>query len=1005
MSTWELLDEKKGELRPWLRRAFWLPLRRMLQMFHILPVTAALILFVLLATDGQLREIYVSYLEDVGSGDFVTTAIRFATAAVGFALISAVLYEAHYLLSTVRFNVIYSVNAGVGTGSRLQHVREVAAIVLALSPWLGLVTGLLHTKIYLVNLFNTLQKANAPDIVSMQKVQMPSAWAIAATFIVLGLVMSFFVAANPKSRTLPRSIIVVTPPAAAFLFLLLTDPPLFSPKPIQIAGICASIAAVIAFYYFVYYRLQTIRAHFVYSHSLREDSGFNLRRRQRILLFIWALLPWVAVIGFYFKFAPPSAQSVSLHSWAMIPVAMSWVISTGLFVVFLLQRFRESPALKWSLYGAIVSLAVAGVFISSLASDTTIVTVYRLVGPLGSMALALLFLISIFVLLAVLSQRSGFPALTLVILALFGSVVLPNSVGWTVGSLAILCLLVLVMAVLSRLWAVAYVATILAVTGGINFEKMHGIKPVLLRPAPYGKELEQQFDSWIDNKKLGVQNSNSGGSADAAQSACSAKYVGTPQYPVFIIAVEGGGIYAASAASMFLARLQDRDPCFAEHVFAISAVSGGAIGATIFQALVESKFKEASATTALPATEPTIANNNGGAKSPPAAGSSNGCLPPLSKNDQLNTDHPLTDEVSAILQDDHFSPLVASIFPELLGFTRSGRAQELAASFEQSVNTEDRGAAEALCDAFAHHWSDSSKAPALVLNATWVETGFRAAFAPFPLHAIDDSLYSFADQNMPDDQGLTLIEAALVSARFPAVLPPYSVKIKKNKNNSAEKSTSQSTVQSIDNSTDTVRWNFVDGGYSDTSGAATALALYKALKDAAKTRNPDLRVILLTSSDPRLDANDINGTVFADTVAPIDAMLSVRDGLGNEAVARACDGIFGNQNSGANSGNTCEDYAEKPGALLQIVGIEDQTYGLSLGWKISQTTFSVVSWMLGDPKMVSADECNGQTSSDSNPTSQSNGQFTLNEKIVRRNSCVLRSILQSLGDAPAAQPR
>ena len=127
--------------------------------------------------------------------------------------------------------------------------------------------------------------------------------------------------------------------------------------------------------------------------------------------------------------------------------------------------------------------------------------------------------------------------------------------------------------------------------------------------------------------------------------------------------------------------------------------------------------------------------------------------------------------------------------------------------------------------------------------------------------------------------------------------------------------------------------------------------------------------------------------------------------MGNEAVARACDGIFGNQNSGANSGNTCEDYAEKPGALLQIVGIEDQTYGLSLGWKISQTTFSVVSWMLGDPKMVSADECNGQTSSDSNPTSQSNGQFTLNEKIVRRNSCVLRSILQSLGDAPAAQPR
>src|SRR5215467_7277200 len=56
-------------------------------------------------------------------------------------------------------------------------------------------------------------------------------------------------------------------------------------------------------------------------------------------------------------------------------------------------------------------------------------------------------------------------------------------------------------------------------------------------------------------------------------------------YPVFIIAVEGGGIYAATAASLFLAKLQDANPDFAQHVFAISAVSGGAIGATIFQAL------------------------------------------------------------------------------------------------------------------------------------------------------------------------------------------------------------------------------------------------------------------------------------------------------------------------------------------------------------------------------------------------------------------------------------
>ena len=279
------------------------------------------------------------------------TVIRFAAAAAGFALISAVLYEAHYLLSTVRINVIYSNNADLGTGSRLRHVQEVAAIVLALSPWLGLVTGLLHAKIYLANLFATLQEAGAEGLDQMQHVPMPRPWAIVAAVLVLGLVMSYFVAANPKSRTLQRSVIIVTPPAAVLLFLLLTDPPQFNPSLSQIVGICLSIAGIIAAYYFVYARLYTMRA-LVFSRSLQRDTGINLRKHQRLLLFIWALLPWVAAIALYFTVAPPADKN-GLHSWAMIPVAMSWVISIGLLVAFLLHRYRETPVLKWSIYGAV----------------------------------------------------------------------------------------------------------------------------------------------------------------------------------------------------------------------------------------------------------------------------------------------------------------------------------------------------------------------------------------------------------------------------------------------------------------------------------------------------------------------------------------------------------------------------------------------------------------------------------------------------------------------------
>ena len=335
------------------------------------------------------------------------------------------------------------------------------------------------------------------------------------------------------------------------------------------------------------------------------------------------------------------------------------------------------------------------------------------------------------------------------------------------------------MAAVSRLWAVACVAMILAVTGGINFAKMHGMKEVDLRTTADGKKLEEQFNSWLDRTEMAAGNSNAGGGTAAAQAACSARYVDkSEQYPVFIVAVEGGGIYAASAASMLLAELQDRDPCFSQHVFAISAVSGGAIGATIFQAIDQARLDEVPAAAASPATISTIANNAGAASTPPAD-PSNGSVPLPCENDQLTANHSLEKEVCEIIEDDHFSPLVASIFPELLGFTRSGRAQELATSFQQSVKARDPAAAAALNDTFddfAEHWSERSKAPALILNATWVENGFRAAFAPFPLHAIDGSLYSFADKNMPDDPDLTLIKAAVVSARFPAVLPPYSLR-------------------------------------------------------------------------------------------------------------------------------------------------------------------------------------------------------------------------------------
>lgn len=1019
MSAWELLDEKKGELGPWLQRAVWLPLRRLLKMFHILPVVAATIVFVLLASGGQLREIYVSYLEDTGSAAFFSVqglwvAERFVAVAAGFALISAVLYEAHYLLSTLRMSPIYSTNAELGSSSRLRHVQEMAAIALVLSPWLGLATGLLNAKFALAYQFQILSNALGPHserrLADMQHVPMPSAWAIIIAVMVLGSVLSLLVAANPKSRTLQRAVIVATPPAATLFFLLLTDKPYFNPDRSQIVFICGVVAAVVAVYYLVYHRLYTIRA-LVFAPALQHSTGVNLRKYHRWLLFGWALFPWLAVLGLYFRFAP-AVENDSPHGWAIIPVAMSWVISIGLFVAFLLHRFRERPQLQMSIYGVVGSLAIVGLLLSCFASAGAIVAVYRAIGPLATLALTLLFMISIFALLALLSQRSGFPVLTLVVLAIVCIVLLPIPIKWTVGTLVILCAFVLLMAAVSRFGAVAGVAFVLAVTAGVNYVKSRGSVAVDLRSdnAPQPPSVQQQFEAWLNHVKKPPAASTAGGNpAPAGQFACPST---ATKYPVFIIAVEGGGIYAASAASLLLARLEDANPCFSEHVFAISGVSGGSIGATIFQALDELQIKRASVS--------NVSNNDVNAASTAHTVASDGCLPARSKGDQANTGDELCTKVSAILQADHFSPVIAAIFPEFLGFARAGRADELAASFEQSVDAQDHEADRELRDPFLGHWSGNSIAPALVLNATWVETGFRAAFAPFALHAIDNSLYSFLDQNMPNDipgHPLSLMQAAMVSARFPGVLPPYSVLVNNQEQTPAQsnpQSTAQSSFRSAaqssaqtanrsannNNQPGTTYWNFVDGGYADLSGATTALALYNALHRTAEQDNADLQLILLTSSDPQSKPSDINGTPFADIMGPIDAILNVRDGMANEAVARACDGI-GNTGKGRTGVQTCNNTSQK--SPLQIVGIDDKTYGLSLGWKISRTTFAVVSWMLGDPYSCSeqtqpqpavqaqAPESQTQTGSNSNPTS--NGGFKVNEQLVQKNSCVLHNIL------------
>ena len=947
------------ELGQALRRRVWQPLHRMMEIFHVVPLTAAVAVFVLLAMVGQLHEIYLSYLEELKADQFVSIVL----AALGLALISAAFYEAHYWLSTMRMNVIFSSLSNPNAGSLLHGLQRIAAFALALIPWLGLATGLLLTRNFLAERYTQLGKANvgASDLNAMQFLLVASPWTIAASAVVVGVAAAVFLDRYRRHMIVQHLAAGITVLIAILFCLLLTDFPLSSLGGVERIGVGLALAAAAVIYWFFYYWLNTFQTSFIYTQRLHPDTGINWRRRRRIALVVWALLPWVA-IAFYFLAAPELAQTLSAapasvssalglidgvrnfpppSRWAMLPVAMAWVLAVGLFVAMLLDKFHESVALQRTVVISIAVLMLTAVIASLFHVDTT-VRVYRWIGPLGTTALELLFLFASLTLLSVLSQKSGFPALSLLIVAAVVTVIFPIPIWWMATGLAVVCGIVVVMAALSRLWAVALVGTVLVLPGVIAWTKNTRFVSVKLddmpadaaKQAPKALALREAFELWLPPRLK-----------DAATPAQA-------KYPVFVIAVEGGGIYAAAAASLFLAKLQDANPHFSRHVFAISGVSGGAIGATIFQSLARSALGS-------PTQNRADAANAAGVPVT-ASPASDRCRREPDMPRAPDTKQKLTPDVSKIMQDDHFSPVVGAIFPELLGGP-AGRAEALEASFKNSVCSRDDLAANALAAAFVAHWSPSSQVPALVLNSTWVETGFRVAFAPFPLHATDESLYSFA-HDMPGDKYVVLIRAAAVSARFPVVLPPYSISMTANNRE--------------------WRWNFVDGGYSDNSGASTALAVHRALAEAAGER-ADIRLILLTSSDPAPDLNPknvtITGTAFRDTVAPISAIMKVREGLGNQAVARACDRFY--------RSDDCKKRAGEPNAPLKIVEIPDQTYNLPLGWKLSHTTFEVVRWMLGRPELVSDKICNDLRGSTEAPT---------DEKIVLSNSCVLKSVIDLL---------
>jgi hypothetical protein len=322
--------------------------------------------------------------------------------------------------------------------------------------------------------------------------------------------------------------------------------------------------------------------------------------------------------------------------------------------------------------------------------------------------------------------------------------------------------------------------------------------------------------------------------------------------PVFIVSTEGGGLRAAYWTAMALAQLEDDtadNPLpFSRHVIAISGVSGGSVGAALFDASVASRMASG------------------------ASGSRR-------------------QEIDMMLKQDFLSDtLGAMLFPDLLQRflplpVFNDRAIALDQSFERAwegAHPEDPARFKA---SFHELWrKDPYRVPLLFFNSTVVETGQRAINTPIA------TLTKDADPAFTDTLSvgrligteLPLSTAALLSARFTYMSPAALI---------------DTHGQHSPN------WiRLVDGGYFDNSGAVTAQEITRVLVDSHLVCGvggpvpgmPCMRLIVLhLPNEPQPPTTVLNekkknrGAVelMSEVFAPVQTLLNTRGARGTQAVS------------------------------------------------------------------------------------------------------------------------
>ena len=391
----------------------------------------------------------------------------------------------------------------------------------------------------------------------------------------------------------------------------------------------------------------------------------------------------------------------------------------------------------------------------------------------------------------------------------------------------------------------------------------------------------------------------------------------TEPYPVFVISAAGGGLYAAQHAAQFMARVQDHCPHFAQHIFAISGVSGGSVGASVFASLVNTKV----------AKQETV----------PSCKAFGEKLGPLER------------DVYAILSRDFLAPIVAAtLFPDFLQrfipvpIVQFDRGQVLDRALEAAWRKRFPSAPNPLAMPMLDLWDPRGVTPALVLNATHVATGGRFAMAPFmprredqtavKLEWLQGHLQNSAFEPSTGFEDLKLSSAAGISARFPWIMPPATVNARK---------------QNKDRKNTILR--LVDGGYFENSGTDTAGDVIRAIDSVKGPEVPPFKVyaLVLTSYDNEVFGGNFNDeTTLGEFVAPIRGLLSTRQARGDVTVIRTLDYLCPDLDNCRTDPDT-RGWHNKAKWIFATLNLKDSK--LPLSWHLSEFSRRFIGLHGGNP--------------------------------------------------------